>query len=70
MAFQRIQREAVMAAFNEDDWWFHSWTRGAMPWVGYGLTERWSLRLAYFREHLDELDDATRRVLFDLETRW
>ncbi len=26
---QRIQRDAVLAAFNEDDWWFHSFTHGA-----------------------------------------
>ncbi len=29
-AAQRIQRDAVMAAFNSDDWWFHSAVRGQL----------------------------------------
>jgi hypothetical protein len=70
LAYQRIQRDAALAAFNEDDWWFHSFARGAMPWVGYGLAERWSVRLAEFNERLDGLDDTTRRILLDVETRW
>lgn len=69
-AYQRVQRDAVMAAFNEDDWWFHSFTRGGMPWIGYGIAERWSLRLAGFDERRDLLDEPTRRVLLDLEARW
>jgi len=32
---QRIQRDAAMAAFNSDDWWFHSFMHGYMPWIGY-----------------------------------
>lgn len=69
-AWQRQQRDAVLAAFSEDDWWFHSFAHGAMPWIGYGLTDRLSLRLAGFREQRDGLADHTRRVLFDLEARW
>lgn len=69
-AYQRVQRNAAMAAFNEDDWWFHSVSRGGMPWIGYGLAEHWSLRLAGFDERRDGVDEATRRVLLDLEARW
>ncbi|MGN6518187.1 MAG: hypothetical protein ACTHK2_02045, partial [Dokdonella sp.] len=69
-AWQRQQRDAVLAAFSEDDWWFHSFAHGAMPWIGYGLTDRLSLRLAGFREQRDGIADHTRRVLFDLEARW
>ena len=67
---QRIQRDAVLAAFNEDDWWFHSFTHGFMPWIGYGLDERWNLRLAAFREQRDGLPRHTDRVLIDLAARW
>jgi len=70
LAYQRIQRDAVMAGFNEDDWWFHSFARGGMPWVGYGISDRWSVRLAEFGERLDGVDETTRRVLLDLEARW
>lgn len=69
-AYQRVQRNAAMAAFNEDEWWFHSFARGGMPWIGYGIDAHWSLRLAGFDERRDGLDESTRRVLLDLEARW
>jgi hypothetical protein len=69
-AWQRQQRDAVLAAFTEDDWWFHSFSRGAMPWLGYGLTDHFSVRLAGFRERRDGIANHTQRVLLDLEARW
>ncbi len=69
-AWQRQQRDAVLAAVTEDDWWFHSFARGAMPWLGYGISDNLALRLAGFRERRDGLDTHTRRVLLDLEARW
>jgi hypothetical protein len=67
---QRIQREAAMAAFNSDDWWFHSFARGVMPWVGYGFNATWSARLAEFHERRDGVADYTDRVLLDLYAQW
>ena len=69
-AFQRIQRDAVMAAFNSDDWWFHSATRGSLAWVGYGIDATWNVRLAGFHERRDGLDEHTDRVRFDVTARW
>jgi len=69
-ALQRQQRDAVLAAFTEDDWWFHSFAHGAMPWLGYGLTDNLALRLAGFREQRDGVAEHTQRVLFDVEARW
>jgi hypothetical protein len=69
-AAQRIQRDAAMAAFNSDDWWFHSWARGVMPWVGYGFDATWSMRLAEFHERRDGVSDYTDRVLLDLYAQW
>ncbi|MBL8298685.1 MAG: hypothetical protein JNN30_10105 [Rhodanobacteraceae bacterium] len=69
-SIQRIQRDAVLAAFNEDDWWFHSYVRGVMPWVGYGINERWNLRLALFHEQRGGLPRYTDRILFDIGARW
>lgn len=69
-AYQDIQRDAVMAAFNSDDWWFHSATRGHMLWTGYGIDETWSLRLSGFHEIRDGLHDYTDRVRVDLFARW
>ena len=70
IADQRIQRDAAMAAFNSDDWWFHSWSRGVMPWVGYGFNATWSMRLAAFHEIRDELTHYTNRVLLDVYAQW
>ena len=67
---QRIQREAAMAAFNSDDWWFHSFARGVMPWIGYGFNATWSARLAEFHERRDGVSDYTDRVLLNLDAQW
>jgi hypothetical protein len=69
-AWQRIGRDAVMAAFNSDDWWFHSAARGHMPWIGYGIDATWALRLAGFHEKRDGLDHYTDRVMLDLRANW
>lgn len=68
--YQRIQRDAVMAAFNSDDWWFHSASRGHLAWIGYGIDATWNLRLAGFHEIRDGLDRYTNRVRVDLSARW
>ena len=68
--FQRIQRDAVMAAFNSDDWWFHSAVRGHLVWIGYGIDSTWNLRLAGFHERRDGLDEYTNRIRLDLTARW
>ncbi|MEO7325276.1 MAG: hypothetical protein ABIW82_10660 [Dokdonella sp.] len=69
-ANQRIQRDAVLAAFNSDEWWFHSATRGQLAWVGYGLDATWNLRLSGFRERRDGLSRDTNRLRLDLSARW
>jgi len=69
-AYQRIQRDAAMAAFNSDDWWFHSWVRGFGVWAGYGLGDHWSLRLTGFRERRDGQSQHVERVLLDLVANW
>lgn len=69
-AYQRIQRDAAMAAFNSDDWWFHSWVRGYGVWAGYGLTDHWSLQLTGFRERRDGQSQHVERVLLDLVANW
>lgn len=69
-AYQRIQRDAVMAAFSADEWWFHSFARGGMPWIAYGLDARWSIQLAGFFERRDDQRERIERVLLDLRARW
>jgi hypothetical protein len=66
-AYQRIERDAVLAAVNGDDWWFHSRSRGHMLRAEVGITS-WALaRLTGFVERRDDLGRDTRRVRLELE---
>jgi len=68
-AYQRIERDAVLAAVNGDDWWFHSRTRGHMLRVTFGATSQVRLRASAFLERRDDLSRDTRRVLIELLAR-
>jgi hypothetical protein len=70
LAYQRVQRDAVLAAFNSEDWWFHSAMRGAMPWIGYGIDDTWRVQLALFLERADGRAEDTERALLDLRADW
>jgi hypothetical protein len=67
-AWQRIQRDAAMAAFNSDDWWFHSAARGGMPWLSYGFLGGWTLQVSGFLERADGRDERVRRLLVELRS--
>lgn len=67
---QRIQRDAAMAAFNEDDWWFHSFAKGHMVWVGYGIDSVWSTQFSIFRENRDGHTSDVDRFILELDARW
>lgn len=69
-AYQRAQRDAVLAAFAEDDWWFHTFARGYMPWVAYGFGPRLTLQATAFLERRDGIEPYTERYLLDLRSRW
>ena len=70
VALHRIQRDAVLAAFGSDDWWFHSNMRGQLAWIAYGIDRTWNLRLSGFRELRDGLDEHTHRLRFDVSANW
>jgi hypothetical protein len=70
-AYQRNQRDAVLAIAADDEWWFQSFSRGGMPWVAYGFAGGGTvLRVAAFDERRDGLKAGTQRLLFDLSLRW
>lgn len=69
-SIQRPQRDAVLAAFNEDDWWFHSFARGYMPWVAYGINRHWTVQATAFLERRDGIEQYTERYLLDVRSRW
>lgn len=65
-ALQRIQADAVPAAFNDDDWWFPTRMRGHSLWIARGFAGGWRLRAAGFREKRDGMSEYMQRVLVDL----
>lgn len=69
-AYQRAERDAVLSAFADDDWWFQSFARGGMPWLAYGFNENWRVRMAGFHERRDALSRYTDRYLVDLTAQW
>jgi hypothetical protein len=70
-AYQRNQRDAVLAIAADDEWWFQSFSRGGMPWLAYGFAGGGTvLRLASFDERRDGSPSSAHRVLLDLSLRW
>jgi hypothetical protein len=70
-AYQRNQRDAVLAIAADDEWWFQSFSRGGMPWIAYGFAGGSTVvRVAAFDERRDGLTAGTQRLLFDLSLRW
>jgi putative porin len=66
-AAQRIQREALVGAFNDDDWWFPTRMRGSTVWVAYGFNESLRLKGQVFTERRDDKAKNNKRALFDLQ---
>ncbi|MBI1733179.1 MAG: hypothetical protein HYR49_10510 [Gammaproteobacteria bacterium] len=66
-AAQRVQREALLAAFSDDDWWFRTRMRGWSLWAGYGITDSLRVRVSGFNERRDDAADHNWRALVDLQ---
>ncbi len=67
VAAQRIQQDAVVASFNDDDWWFATNMRGISGWVAYGFNDSLRAKLAVFHERLDPIATNNNRALLDLQ---
>lgn len=70
LAYQRNARDSVLAIAAEDDWWFQSFSRGTMPWLGYGFNQNTWMRVSGFSERRDGASESSKRLLFDLSTQW
>ena len=65
-SYHRTEQDAVLAAFNADDWWFHSRLRGHRGSVSLALGRRTILGISGSLERRDDLDTWTKRLLLDL----
>jgi len=64
--YHRTEQDAVLAAFNADDWWFHSRLRGHRGSVSLALGRRTILGISGSLERRDDLETWTKRLLLDL----
>lgn len=65
-SYEDIAAQAVLGAYNSDDWWFHAAFRGTSVWLSYELRGGAVLKLSGFEERLDGTRDDVRRLLIDL----
>src|SRR5262249_34502991 len=64
--YQYIERDAVLGAYNTDDWWFHSWHRGSRVGIGYTvLPQAYVQATVVFQKRLD-LRTTLNRFIVDL----
>lgn len=64
--YQDIERDAAVAAFVDDDWWFATWMTGYRVSGSYGISEDTFVQLSYFDEELQAND--TKRIFLELRT--
>ena len=64
--YQDIERDAAVAAFNDDDWWFATRMTGYRASASFGITDSTSVEVSYFDEEL--LQENTKRLFLELRT--
>jgi hypothetical protein len=64
--YQYVERDAVLGAFNTDDWWFHSWYRGHRTGVAFTILPSVFLQgTLTFQRRLD-LKGTLNRVMVEM----
>jgi hypothetical protein len=64
--FQYVERDAVIGAYNTDDWWFHSWYRGHRVALAYTILPDLYLQGSIvFQQRLDS-KSTLNRLMVDL----
>ena len=64
--YQDIEQDATVAAFNDDDWWFATWTKGYRLSTSYGITEDTFIQVSYFDEEWRTYN--TKRIFLELRS--
>lgn len=68
--FERLERDAVLAALNSDDWWFHSRLRGHRAVLAVAAGHGVTLEVSGSIERRDDLARWLKRLLLDLHADW
>jgi hypothetical protein len=64
--YQHIGRDAVLGAYNTDDWWFHSWAEGHRTGLSVTVFPLVVVRGALVFQRRLDLDSHVSRVTLDL----
>ena len=65
-AYQYIERNATMGAYNTDDWWYHTWYEGHRVGVAWTFLPRLYLQASFSTQRRLDVHDWVNRVLVDL----
>ena len=66
VTYQYIERDAILGAYNTDDWWFHTWYRGVRAGVAVTVLPQVFVQgIVMFQRRLD-LPTTLNRVTVDL----
>jgi hypothetical protein len=64
--YQYVDRDAVVGAYNTDDWWFHSWYVGHRVGVSYTVVAGVEIRPSVVFQRRQDRKHYLNRYLFDL----
>jgi len=64
--YQYVQRDAVVGAYNTDDWWFHTWYEGHRAGIGVTILPRVYVQLAGMLQRRLDADRWVHRYTLDL----
>ena len=64
--YQYVDRDAVVGAYNTDDWWFHSWYVGHRVGVAYTVVAGVEIRPSVVFQRRQDRSHYLNRYLFDL----
>jgi hypothetical protein len=68
--FQDLDRDAVMAGFNGDDWYLHSWYRGSLYRLGATVWRDFGVQATYVDMEHHETTFNTTRLMLDIVKRF
>ena len=64
--YQYVDRDAVLGAYNTDDWWFHSWYVGHRGGISITIFPQVMVRPSVVFQRRQDRDEYLRRYLLDL----
>jgi hypothetical protein len=64
--FQYIEQDALIGAYNTDDWWFHTWYRGHRIGVSYTILPSVFVQGSFRVQQRLDRDSWLNRILIDL----